>query len=375
MYVPRIKIQQLHTLIETIHGSSLQDDEIQSIAQQTSSILDADYFALLRFSESKDSVPSMISNNPPEFYPAYNEVFKEDFLVDALITSGKTCVLQRIPGWNDRQNRNFLSTLASVRPASDGIYIPIKAVDGTIRGLWAIARAGLDSPAFSDNDIDLFSFISSFLAEAYARLSISSSKEENTAYLDLYGNILLAGKKIQARFGEVFGIGRSDAGITQKRNFTSFLLRYRTFATNHFMPGLDRWAVNTNGRLYTFYFTFITHDSATPPKQGVPYALVSYADTTVSGEETYQKEQLLTNKASCSFTKREREVLRCIFKGMSNKEIAYQMRVDESTVKRHTHNIYEKTGFYTRVNLVLNLSLDTIPLATDSPELAEKAIS
>jgi len=39
-----------------------------------------------------------------------------------------------------------------------------------------------------------------------------------------------------------------------------------------------------------------------------------------------------------------------------NKEIAQELGVDESTIKRHTHNIFEKTGFHSRVELVLGLS-------------------
>jgi DNA-binding NarL/FixJ family response regulator len=59
--------------------------------------------------------------------------------------------------------------------------------------------------------------------------------------------------------------------------------------------------------------------------------------------------------ACWQFTARELEVLDGIYAGKSNKEIAAELGVDESTVKRHSHNIYEKTGYRSRVELVLGL--------------------
>ena len=56
-------------------------------------------------------------------------------------------------------------------------------------------------------------------------------------------------------------------------------------------------------------------------------------------------------------TQREFEIIGALFQAKSNKEIAYALHIDESTVKRHTHNIYEKTGLETRVELVQGLSL------------------
>jgi len=49
-------------------------------------------------------------------------------------------------------------------------------------------------------------------------------------------------------------------------------------------------------------------------------------------------------------------VVRGIYQAQSNKVIAFSLGIDESTVKRHTHNIYEKTGLRSRVELVQNLS-------------------
>jgi two-component system NarL family response regulator len=43
-------------------------------------------------------------------------------------------------------------------------------------------------------------------------------------------------------------------------------------------------------------------------------------------------------------TNRELEILRCVFRGLSNKEIAYELGVAENTVKNHVNNLMSKLG-------------------------------
>lgn len=51
-------------------------------------------------------------------------------------------------------------------------------------------------------------------------------------------------------------------------------------------------------------------------------------------------------------TKRENEVLLHVVEGGSNKEIAYHLRVSESTVKKHVSNVLKKLGVENRVSVV-----------------------
>lgn len=52
---------------------------------------------------------------------------------------------------------------------------------------------------------------------------------------------------------------------------------------------------------------------------------------------------------SPKITKREREVLGCIAKGMSNKKIAEELYISENTVKNHVRNILEKLQLNSRI--------------------------
>ncbi len=53
-----------------------------------------------------------------------------------------------------------------------------------------------------------------------------------------------------------------------------------------------------------------------------------------------------------SLTPREQQVLRSVFEGLTNKEIAYQIGVSQSSVKATLQQLFEKTGVRTRSQLV-----------------------
>ena|ERR1700676_3253187 len=52
------------------------------------------------------------------------------------------------------------------------------------------------------------------------------------------------------------------------------------------------------------------------------------------------------------FTSRERQILRSVFSGQSNKEIAHDMNISESLVKAVLQQLFAKTGVRTRSQLV-----------------------
>ena len=52
------------------------------------------------------------------------------------------------------------------------------------------------------------------------------------------------------------------------------------------------------------------------------------------------------------FTRRQRQVLSCIFEGLGNKEIAARIGVSENSVKATLQQLFSKTGVHTRSQLV-----------------------
>jgi len=49
-----------------------------------------------------------------------------------------------------------------------------------------------------------------------------------------------------------------------------------------------------------------------------------------------------------NLTPREDEILNLVAIGLSNKQIAFQLLLSESTVENHIHNIFEKLGVSNR---------------------------
>jgi len=55
---------------------------------------------------------------------------------------------------------------------------------------------------------------------------------------------------------------------------------------------------------------------------------------------------------SAAFTERERQVLRGVFTGLANKEIADELKISEASVKASIQQLFRKTGVRTRSQLV-----------------------
>ena len=51
-------------------------------------------------------------------------------------------------------------------------------------------------------------------------------------------------------------------------------------------------------------------------------------------------------------TERESEVVRYICKGMTNKEIAWELKISVNTVNNHVANIFEKMDVRSRIELI-----------------------
>ncbi len=60
-------------------------------------------------------------------------------------------------------------------------------------------------------------------------------------------------------------------------------------------------------------------------------------------------------------TPRERQIIRLIALGASNKEIARQLSITERTVKAHLTNVFQKLGLSTRLQLAIQVLSGGLP--------------
>jgi DNA-binding NarL/FixJ family response regulator len=61
-----------------------------------------------------------------------------------------------------------------------------------------------------------------------------------------------------------------------------------------------------------------------------------------------------SGKTADRCTAREREVVELLLQGMTNKQIAQELRIAEDTVKKHLLHAYRKLGVHRRVLLMLD---------------------
>jgi LuxR family maltose regulon positive regulatory protein len=58
-----------------------------------------------------------------------------------------------------------------------------------------------------------------------------------------------------------------------------------------------------------------------------------------------------------TLSQREREILRLVERGLSNREIAHKLVIDANTVKSHLHHIYQRLGVSTRYQAVMHAKM------------------
>ena len=66
--------------------------------------------------------------------------------------------------------------------------------------------------------------------------------------------------------------------------------------------------------------------------------------------------------SSPRISQRERQVLDCVMKSQSNKEISAELHISESTVKFHLARLFEKFGVRRRSDLILQTVQQTAPV-------------
>ena len=77
-------------------------------------------------------------------------------------------------------------------------------------------------------------------------------------------------------------------------------------------------------------------------------ARIASSAKSIAGATGKSEEQ----RTSQVFTPRERFVLRGVFEGLTNKEIATHLNLSEQTVKNHVHRILRKVGAEDRLSVL-----------------------
>jgi two-component system nitrate/nitrite response regulator NarL len=80
-----------------------------------------------------------------------------------------------------------------------------------------------------------------------------------------------------------------------------------------------------------------------------------------SPDQMSSEQRAVAESALTVLTDRERQIMRLVSKGLSNKEIGRRLKISEGTIKVHLHHIYQKLGISNRTVLAaLAISLNEI---------------
>ncbi len=70
-----------------------------------------------------------------------------------------------------------------------------------------------------------------------------------------------------------------------------------------------------------------------------------------SNEAVYRAQSAMANKTLMTLTERERQIMRLVAEGLSNKEIGRRLHISDGTIKVHLHHVFQKLEISNRTVL------------------------
>ncbi len=353
MYIPDYSLPFIRKFIRTAQSRDIDQACIHHLFRPLLDAFKSDYSAVLLLPNRYISEPQLISNNPPEFVEAYMPVFKKDFLMTNLVETTNITLLSSFSPDFLASNNEFVYTVQKVRPVSDVCYVPLE-MNGHLAGYLAIGRAGLHTPKYSPNEVKVFSWLAGFLNNGYCRTLKGGPVCGRTALLDAAGRVLQRGAEIDAVFAEIFGANAREfpAGgkMYSSRRFASW---YRV--NLHGESPVGDFVFHKGDKTYRLVFRRFDADPVRLYFPREPQAEIVLADR--NPIDSIPPEASHTPRYD--LTLREEEIVQCIFRGLSNRYIAFSLGISPETVKRHVYNIFKKCDVRSRTELVMKLAVSS----------------
>lgn len=153
----------------------------------------------------------------------------------------------------------------------------------------------------------------------------------------------------------IFGRKSIDAGLIQ----TFLLLFARLQNAKGYEDLLGDISLCFRPLLYGFCLTVLLCEKTEPGQENMP----NHETSPKAPDNGEQRENPADDETLCiqdfvklyGLTKRETEITRLIRQGKSNAEIAGELFISETTVKKHVSNIFEKTGINRREELIIRI--------------------
>lgn len=200
---------------------------------------------------------------------------------------------------------------------------------------------------FTAEDKRLVSYLGHYMSQLLTdRRQLATLRDENTQlleFVDLSGDGLIVAD-------DKAGICYINAGA--KNIYNKLLLQGELRSLDDLLCGVRYQGAKVPGSNHMTYCEvggYGIHAKAKVLLQEKFYSIIFKRLAGCADELDQQSEALI---AEAGLTLREKEVLRCVLKGLTNVEIAEELFVSIPTVKAHLYNIYHKCNVGSRSSLM-----------------------
>ena len=194
------------------------------------------------------------------------------------------------------------------------------------------------------------------MAESFTRTFNKDIQDESAALINGRGEILEQGDTIGSAFCHLFSRDHARRPCEESSMYEKiFISRIKAFLSPNPLPGAGEFSLVKDGRRYHFILTRLSN----PPLRRylMDEAQLKIVLRGEGGENTARDYLDFANiDPRYAFTRQEHNIINLIYRGLSNKGIALELRISESTVKRHIWNIFGKTGVNNRTQLIFKLT-------------------
>lgn len=358
MDIPNGIIPAVQDYFERLYSMDSEIQVLETICPALSSIVYSDFYGLFLFPNVVSKQPLFCTNNPSDFIKAYNESLSySDIFTERMVSAGnQTAVLHEILPPGAYAKSEFLNESDKYRgkKEKDGCYFPV-IIDAMLSGFIAFGRFEDYPEYYSDAEIELLSFLVSFIPAGVERALEVPPPSSHTAYINGYGEVVSAGDEMKAILMEILGTRYWNRPCLQKgRNGEHMKRMIGSMLKGSISIGKGEVDLEAGGRRWTLRFRSLSNPEDSFRRYFPKQPQITASLQTVRLEEGWVFLEPAFQKYSISA--REQTLVRLLYQGYSNSEIAKALQISEATVKHHLYNICNKTGAGSRTQLVFLLT-------------------
>lgn len=358
MVIPDTKIAEVQTFISRLFSLETEEEALRFICPAIAEIVHADFYAIYLFPNILSKKPLFYTNNSTEYLETYRKhLGYHDIFTHEMISGGNKPVHFRelvTPAFYEKSF--FLNECDKIRgkKTRDGCYIPF-IVNGFPAGYIGFGRYEDHPYNYSVDELKLLYFLVSFIPPAFEQILTGPPPDADAALLNGYGKVVSAGSRMKSFLKAVFGgtywehpcMDPGENGSVFKSAFDDMMFRRRFLGRREICLGRKDFEQTISFRLFNTSDSPVREYFPGKPQLSINIKIVGFDTGYLDLDSSFRQ---------YSISSREQELIRLLYRGLSNANIAAELQISEATVKHHLYNIYNKTGVDSRTQLIFLLT-------------------